>query len=210
MTRSQFSDPPSPLPFLRLLFCTSIEEKIWSVPRHFLLWCWGRCSCRNCFSWVGNWIGSRKMTAQCEERHIQLLCELRLYNLMLFPCWSEPFRCWWTEHFTQTEFTACFTWQCVNGWVVLASGEAWIRTQSAAQHLSLGQGSLGLAAAWCWLQPPPSPSLTSPVLLDQRMRSEVAWGTEAVHRDCCCLLSQTGVWLCLVDGVALCESLDTF
>lgn len=83
-----------PLPFPSEGFFSAYEEKIWSMPCHFLLSCWGSCSCRNCFSWIGNRVGSRKMMAQCEERHIQLLWEQKLCSLMLFLCWSEPFRCW--------------------------------------------------------------------------------------------------------------------
>lgn len=39
--------------------------------------------------WELGWL--RKMNALCEERHIQLLWEQKLYNLVTFPCWSGTF-----------------------------------------------------------------------------------------------------------------------
>lgn len=188
MMSSQFSDPPSPLPFQRLLFCTWGENWVYAMP--FIAFVLRKFSCRNCFSWIGNRVGSRKMTAQCEERHIQLPQEQKLYSLMLFLCWSEPFRTF------NSDWIYCLFHLTTHGCVVLASGEAWIRTRSAGQHLSLGQGPLGLAAALCWLQSTASTlSLTNSAPLAQKMRREAAWGTEAVALSLARDLSDYALWM---------------
>lgn len=203
MMSSQFSDPPSPLPFQRLLFCTWGENWVYAMP--FIAFVLRKFSCRNCFSWIGNRVGSRKMTAQCEERHIQLPQEQKLYSLMLFLCWSEPFRCWQQNFQLRLNLLPLSldnTWMCSAGFWWGMNQDSICRTASVSGPGALGVGSCTVLTAVNSLHLVTN-KLCSSGPKDEERGSLGDWS-------CCSLLSQRPVWLCLVNGVTLCESLDTF
>lgn len=119
--------------------------KIWAMPHSFLALVWGRCLCRSCFSWAVNRIGSWEMTAQCEDRHIQLLWEQKTYNLVLNSMLgSGRFKCRTptsNQLKQRRKLVASFTWKHINGKTPFKCGLNC--AEICTQHLSR-PGSSGL------------------------------------------------------------------
>lgn len=183
-----------PLPSPSKGFSSAHGEKIGSMPCHLLLLCWGSFPAGTVSLGLGTGLALGKWRLSVKR------------DTFSYPR-SRNFTAWCYFYVGQnlsdagnrtfnSDWIYCLFHLTTHGCVVLASGEAWIRTRSAGQHLSLGQGPLGLAAALCWLQSTASTlSLTNSAPLAQKMRREAAWGTEAVALSLARDLSDYALWM---------------